>query len=221
MALSDRLRNLSRATVASVAASHVVLLAAVLWGELPYLALQALLAAEIVVIGVATIPLYRGRSLGSHVRDTLSLTGVALFLLLFLALTYGTVSGQRDGNALAFSVDALASVDAKGYALGIGYVLVHALVALQVARASADPQRAWVNGMIADGTATLMAMFLMVFVGLLLGSVIVEGFSRLGAGVDAGAVLGILMVGVRFLVALVVAAMPSESIDAIAANPYA
>ncbi|HET9485163.1 MAG TPA: hypothetical protein VFO79_14475 [Xanthomonadales bacterium] len=221
MALLDELRRLPPRTILATAAMHVPLLAALWTGALGYLTLQVLLAAELVVLNLATIPFYRERGAGRHLRDTLMLAGGLLFVLCFLLVTYGVALEGDSGNALMAALGALARPGAAAYGWGLLYVVVHVVIALQHARAAPDPRRAWAQGMLAEGGVTFIAMFFMVFAAIFAGRPIVAGLELAGVAADVDAVLGTLMVVLRFGLSLVAATITPREMDAIAANPYA
>lgn len=106
MALLDELRRLPPRTILATAAMQVPLLAALWNGALGYLTLQVLLATELVVLNLATIPFYRERGAGRHLRDTLLIAGGLLFVLFFLLVTYGVALGL-EAVGVAANVDAV------------------------------------------------------------------------------------------------------------------
>ena len=67
----NTLREVSAATAARIAISHAFLLIACICGNLPYIFLQLLLAAEMLLLALATLPFYRHRSLLSHVLESM------------------------------------------------------------------------------------------------------------------------------------------------------
>jgi len=83
------LRALPTRTMAGIAVGHAVLLAGVLWGGVPYVLMQALLAFELAAVNAANILIYPERGWLKHFLDTLKLSGALLFVLFFLVVTYG------------------------------------------------------------------------------------------------------------------------------------
>ncbi len=218
--LLAEIRALPPRTVAAVAAGHVVLLAGILWGGLHYVLLQVLLAAELVVLNVATMTFYRERGLRKHVWDTLKMIGGLAFVLIFVVVTYGVAAEGDSGNALAAGIRGLAGFRGAAAWWALFYVAIHIAIALWLALAAPDPRRAWAQSMLMEGGTTFVAMFLMVFVAIFVGAPLVAGLRIIGLAVDAGTVLATLMVALRFVLALVVATMPPHERDAIAADPY-
>ncbi len=220
MRLLDEVRKLPPRKVASVAATHAVLLAGILWGGLPYVALQVLLAVELVVLNLATMTFYRERGLRKHVLDTLKMIGGLGFVLFFIVVTYGVAAEGDSGYALAAGVQGLTRLRGAAGGWALLYVVIHVAVSLMQAFATPDPRRAWAQSMLMEGGTTFVALFLMVFVAMFVGAPIVAGLAIIGVDADASVVLGSLMIALRFALALVVATMPASEMDAIAADPY-
>jgi len=218
--LIEELRALPPRTILGIAAGHAVLLAGVLWGGVPYVLMQGLLAAELVIVNLATIALYPQRGWRKHLWDTAKLVGILLFLLFFLVVTFGIASEGESGNALAVGVAGLRDLTGGTALWMLAYIVVHLGVALWQAFQSTDPRRIWAQQTLAGSATTFIAMFLMVFVAAFLGIPMSTGLRSMGVELDASALLGALMVLLRFGLALVVATMPAKELDAIAANPY-
>ncbi|MFZ2237810.1 MAG: hypothetical protein WBP11_03120 [Dokdonella sp.] len=75
-----------------LAISHLMLLAGCLWGGVPYIVLQALLAVELILISLASIVLYPERGFAKHFWDMLKLCGMLAFVMVFVVISYGVVA---------------------------------------------------------------------------------------------------------------------------------
>ncbi|MEO6690413.1 MAG: hypothetical protein ABIS07_11845 [Dokdonella sp.] len=216
----EALRLVSPRVAAQLALSYGVLLAGCLWGGLPYVVLQALLAAELILLTIATIPFYPERGPLTHLFDLLKLSGGLMFVLFFLVVSYGVASEGGNGNALAIGVKGLRETPPSAIGWALAYVVIQLAISLWQAWHSANPRGAWARSTLGQGGATFVSMFLMVFVGFFLARPIVLGFSMLHVPVDANVVLATLMVIVRYLMALVLSTISESEVDQIAAHPY-
>lgn len=207
--LIEKLRRLPPATAIAIAASHLVLLMAVLLGGLHYVVVQALTAVDMVLVSAAGIPLYRDSAPWKHARDTVTLALMMAFVLLFVFLSFGAAAGATEGKSLELAIDALASIDQRTWLWCIGYGVVHAAILLGLALSSPDPRLAWTRNALAESSTTFLAMFAMIFATIFLARPLVEWLRSAGADIDVSALLAMLMVFLRFLVALVVAAVIS------------
>jgi len=218
--LLAELRALPSRTIANVAAGHVVLLAGTLWSDLHYVALQVLLAVELLVFNLATTMFYPQRGLRKHAWDLLKMTGGLAFVLFFLIVTYGVVAEGDSGNALMAGISGLGQITGVAATWTFFYIAVRLGLALWQAHAAPDPRRVWTQNVLSENAATFIAMFFMVFVAIFIGAPLMIGMTLIGLDVSAGALLAALMVAVRFCLALVVATMPAQEMQAIAAEPY-
>ncbi|MEO5560037.1 MAG: hypothetical protein ABIO49_09295 [Dokdonella sp.] len=216
----ETLRLVSPHAAAQLALSYIVLLVGCLLGHLPYVALQALLGAELILLTLATIPFYPERGLLTHLFDLLKLSGGLIFVLFFLVISYGVASEGDNGNALAIGLKGLRETPPSAIGWALAYVVIQLAVSLWQAWHSENPRGAWARSNLAQGGATFVSMFFMVFVGFLVGRPIIMGFSMLGIAVDANGVLSTLMVIVRYFMALVLSTMSASEMDTIAAHPY-
>ena len=220
-ALLHEVAQLPPRTIAGVAAAHAVLLVGAVWGGLPYVLLQALLAAEIVLLNIASVPLYPERGWGKHVADVLKVSAGMLFVMFFLFVTYGVAAEGAEGYALEIAWRDAQVFHGTAALWSIGYIVVHLAFALQQALGSADPRGSWTKNVLAEGGVTFVAMFLMVFVAIFVGAPLVKGLAMVGIGVDANLVLATLMVLLRFVLSLVGATISQQELAAISRNPYA
>jgi hypothetical protein len=223
MKLLALLRSLPPRTVAVVVASHLMLLAGILWGGMPYLALQSLLAVELLAINLASIALYPERGLRKHAVDTLKTTGALLFILFFVIVTYGVAKvegGGGEDSALPAALASLSNVDAETVGWALAYVAVHIGIALWQALASSEPRLTWARSMLSEGATTLVAMLFMIFVAAFAGVPLLALLARLGLPVGVDQLLACLMVVVRCAIALVMATISESEMRSMAANPY-
>jgi hypothetical protein len=222
MKLLALLRSLPPRTIAVVVASHLMLLAGILWGGMPYLALQMLLAVELAVINLATIPLYPGRGLRKHALDVLKLIAGLLFILFFVVVTYGVARSEGGGAdyPLPEALASLAEVEVATLGWAFAYILVHIVISLWQAFASGDPRLTWARSTLSEGGTTLVAMLLMIFVAIFVAVPLLTLFEWLGPTVGVDQLLACLMVAVRCLLAFVMASFSHREMTAMAANPY-
>lgn len=219
--LIKSLREVSPAAALRVGISHVFLLIAALLGSLPFVVVQALLVVELILVSLATIPLYPERGLLRHLMDMLKLAGASVFVLFFSVVSYGVVSEGDSGNALEHGLHAFARLDLADISWALGYLLVHVAISLHSARTSPEPRVTWASNNLAEGGATFLALFFMVFVAFFVGRPIVAGLAWLGWSIDVDALLSSLMVLVRYLLMLIMTLIPDSEIKSIANNPYA
>lgn len=219
--LIKSLRQVSPRTALRVGISHGVLLIAALVGGLPFVVVQTLLVVELILISLATIPFYPERGVGQHFLDILKLGGVSVFVLFFAVVSYGVVSQGDSGNALEFSLNAFSRLDPADYAWALAYLVLHVAVSLSSALSSADPRATWASNNLAEGGATFLALFFMVFVAFLVGRPIVAGLAWAGWSIDVDALLSSLMVLVRYVLMLIVSLVSNSEMKSIANNPYA
>jgi hypothetical protein len=222
MKLLALLRSLPPRTVAVVVVSHLMLLAGILWGGMPYVALQLLLAVELLAINLASIPLYPARGLRKHVFDVLKTIAGLLFILFFVIMTFGIAKAEGGGEDLPLpaALASLREVDAATFGWAFAYVVVHIGISLWQAFSASEPRLAWARSTLSEGGTTLVAMLLMVFVAVFVGVPLSMLLARLGLEVDVDQLLACLMVAVRCVMALVTATISERELRTMAANPY-
>ncbi|MEZ5520627.1 MAG: hypothetical protein R3F08_04005 [Dokdonella sp.] len=218
--LIKSLREVSPNTALRVGISHAFLLVAALVGSLPFVFVQALLAVELILVSLATIPFYPERGLQKHLLDMLKLGAASAFVLFFSVVSYGVAAEGDSGNALEFGMSAFARLDWTDIAWALAYLVLHVAISLRTAMTSADPRATWAQNKLAEGGATFLALFFMVFVALFVGRPIVVGLAVLGSHVDVDALLSGLMVLVRYVLMLIVSLIPESEMKSIARNPY-
>lgn len=206
--------------LAGVALSHIVLLAVTLFGGLTYLIMQSVLVGEVVLLGLATIPLYPKRGVRTHVFDMLKMTFMMAFIFLFVLLTYGATTGESD-RALAVAWRSLEDAGTNDLLLSLFYVAVSLGVSLWQVMCQPDPRLAWAKSRLLDGTVTTLAMFFITFITIFLVKPIVLALSNWGIPMNVDAVLITCMVMTRFFFALVGATLSESSMNSIADSPYA
>lgn len=218
--LLNELLALPRRTLAAVALAHSVLLGVALLGGLPYLITQAVLAAELVLLNLATIALYPERGVGKHVVDMLKSIFALGFVYFFILVTYGVASSPGRGNPLVIAWQSLDDAGIKDLVLSVFYVAVSLGIALWQVLRLPDPKQAWASRRLLEGAVTLLAMIFMILIAVSLGAPLVSMFNNFGFAVDANTILVTLMVITRFVFALVAATMPASELKSIAASPY-
>lgn len=218
----DALRKVPPALGLQVVAAHAVLLVGALFGGLPYVIVQCLLGAELLLINLATIPLYPQRPLRRHLVDLLKSAGLLVFVLFFLLVAYGVVAAEagRPGQPLELVSGVLRHVGTGDLGWALVYVLARVGFTAWQARRSRDPRGTWTRQSLAFGGSTLVAMLFMVFVSFFAGMPLVKLLSSAGIRVDVDALLAGLMVCVRCLTALVATTISDGEMDSIAHDPY-
>ena len=216
------LRSLPPRTIAAVVASHLMLLAGILWGDMPYLALQMLLAVELVLINLASIPLYPGRGTRKHTLDVLKLIAGLLFILFFVVVTYGVARAEGGGTdyPLPEAMASLAEVEVATLGWAFTYLVVHIVISLRQAFASSEPRLAWARSTLSEGGTTFVAMLLMIFVAIFVAVPLLTVLDWVGLAVGVDQMLACLMVTVRCVLAFVTASFSEREMATMAADPY-
>ncbi|HEY6943368.1 hypothetical protein [Dokdonella sp.] len=220
MTLIESLRRIPPAVALQILLAHAVLLVASLSGGLPYVAMQGLLALELVLLNLATVPFYPQRGLLTHLFDLVKLCALLAFLLLFVCISYAIAAGGEHADPIAATRDRLQGLHPSAMAWAVGYIVVSLSLSLLQALRSPDPRLAWMNDRLAAGGSTFVAMLLMVFVGFFCARPIAAALEVVGARADPDVLLISLMVGVRFFTALVGATITRAEVEAMARNPY-
>lgn len=208
------------AKVAQETVTHVVLLLVIWFSGLGYLGLALLMSAELVLICSLSIFIFPERGIGRHVWDILKLSGVTVFLLLFVFVSGGEVLRTGGEEAFQAAMDAVLGLQPGALKWALLASAVHLIGLAFQARLSPRPRMAWVQSAIMNGGITVIWLFVLIWLGLLLGALSV-GLTRVlapAASPDAGLVL--VAVAVRFALALLVSRMSAKDMEEIAGNPY-
>lgn len=216
----DEILALPMRTLASLALSNIILLVIALFGGLSYLVMQAVLAVELLLMSLATIPLYPERGLGRHAFDMLKLTALLAFIYFLVFATYGIASNEGRGAALAIAWQSLDDADIHDLIVSLLYVTISIGFSLWQAKQAPDPKLAWARSRLLDGGVTILAMIFMSIVAVTLGTLIVSMLKHLDHPIDADTVLITLMVTTRLLFTLIGATMPESTAKSIADSPY-
>lgn len=219
MKLIEELRRIPPAVALQILLGHGALLVASLLGGLPYIVLQGLLAFELVLLNLATVPFYPERGLFRHLFDLVKLSALLAFLLLFVCISYAIVVGER-AEPIATALARWHGLPRSSIAWAAGYVVVSLALSLLQAWTSPDPRLAWMNNTLAAGGSTFVAMLFMVFVGFFGARPIAAALEYAGAPTDPDVLLISLMVGLRFFTALVAATISQGEVAEMARNPY-
>ncbi len=217
--LIKALRGVSPRTAMRTAISHVFLLIGTIWGGLPYVFLQLLLVAELVLLTLATIPLYPGRGVLTHALDMLKLCAGLAFVFFFILVGYGVARGGNQHSMVAGLIE-LRDVGIRDSAWAVGYLVLSLAVSMHTALHSANPRKTWAKSKLAEGATTFLALFFMVFVTFFIGKPILSGLELEGLKIDVGVLLSTLMVIVRYVLSLVMSTISDLDMDAISRDPY-
>ena len=219
--LTDALRQIPPQAALQIGFSHALLLAGAIWGGVPYVVLQTLLAGELLLVNIATIPLYPQRSIARHLGDVLKMVAVLAFILFFVVISYGVVSaGARSGEPLQLALHAFEGLGLGDLGWALAYLLARLTASMRYAKQSSDPRGTWARQNLLFGGSTFVAMLLMVFGAFFVANPVISGLARFGVVVDADMLLSSMMVIARCFTALIAATMSASEIDAIARDPY-
>ena len=208
------LREVSSPTAARIAISHVFLLIACIFGNMPYIFLQLLLVAELLLLVLATLPFYRHRSLLSHGLDMLKIIVGLVFVFIFLLVGYA-VGRSGDNDAMVADLMGLREVGIADALWALGYLILAFSISLHGALRSPNPRKSWAMSSLKGGGATFISFFLMVFAALFVGKPIIAGFAWLGLMIDVDALLSTLMIIVRYVLALVMSTASDSEMESI------
>ncbi|MGN6520689.1 MAG: hypothetical protein ACTHK2_14815 [Dokdonella sp.] len=220
MKLIDDLRRIPPGVALQILLAHGMLLFASLHGGLPYVVLQGLIALELVLLNVATVPFYPERGLLRHVADLVKMSALLAFLLLFVCISYAIVAGGEHADPIATTMARWHDLRRAGVAWAAGYIVVSLVLSLLAAISSPDPRLTWMNNNLAAGGSTFVAMLFMAFVGFFGARPMAAALEYLGAPSDPDVLMISLMVGLRFFTALVAATISRTEVEAMARNPY-
>jgi len=220
MKLIEELRRIPPPVALQILLAHGVLLVASLRGGLPYIVLQGLLAFELVLLNLATVPFYPERGIARHLFDLVKLSALLAFLLLFVCISYAIVSSGEHADPITTTLARWRGLHPASIAWAAGYIVVSLALSLLQALRSPEPRLAWMNNTLAAGGSTFVAMLFMVFVGFFGARPIAAALEYVGAPTDPDALLISLMVGLRFFTALVAATISKGEVAEMARNPY-
>lgn len=217
--LINTLREVSPPTAARITVTHAFLLIACICGNLPYIFLQLLLAAEMLLLALATLPFYRHRSLLSRVLDMMKIIAGLIFVFIFILVGYA-VGRSGDNHAMVADLMGLRDVGIADAMWALAYLILGFSISIRTAIRSTSPRKSWAMSNLKGGGATFISLFLMVFVALFVGKPIIAGLAWPGLMIDVDALLSTLMVIVRYVLALVMSTMSESEMDAILQAPH-
>lgn len=206
------------AAVAQEITSHVLLVAFALYFGLGYLGLILIFMAEIVLGNLVTAALYPERGARRHAWDLVKIVGVMGFLMVFVIATY-LAATDRGGEAaevwqgLDFDIDAVKAA--------IAFAVLHLSVLYVLARRDPEPRYAWTRSVLMQNGATLVALFLMIFVAAFAGILVAGAADLLGVANPADTALILCVAALRLGLALLLTRMPAHEARDIAGQPYA
>jgi hypothetical protein len=134
----------------------------------------------------------------------------------FVLATYlaATDTGASENPLLRLRVDAGAVLAA------VAFAAVHLSVLFVVARRTSDPRLAWTRTVLMQNAATLIGLFLMIFVAVFVGPVLGAVAAMLGWAKPVDAGLIVCVAGIRLALALLLTRMPEREVRDIAGQPY-
>jgi hypothetical protein len=194
---------------------HAQLLWFVFSGSLGYVELQLIFAAEVIIINLLSIPLYRSRGVAKHVSSmVMMLFGLSVILMLLLA-GYAANS-NASGPAAIF-----AQLSWHDFAIGIAYMLIRFVGILVVALTSGDPKLSWARSSLTTGGVTFFTMFLMCFIGFMGGALMTSAVAMAGGQMNVSVVLAVITIALHFGFTVLIDTMPQKEMRAMADNPFA
>lgn len=215
------LRQLSARSVADLALGNGAMLAWALLSGWPYLVLQLLLALEVLLMSLATLPLYPERGLLRHAADLLKLAAGLAFVGLFVLVSY-VVAADGDGRGAALEA-ALAPVSHLGgreIAGAMTYLAASMGWSLWQAWRSPDPRLAWSKARLGNGAAALLSLFFSVFVAIFAVAPLRHALVLAGIDCSADVLLILAMALLRFFFGLLLATFSEEEWINMARQPY-
>lgn len=200
--------------------SHIVLFAGFAWSKATYLEFQLLIAAELVLTNLATIPLYPGRGWRGHAGDVAKLIPGMAVLMGFVLIAYGVVAGEANEPAVEPVLRAWSQIDSVPFTAFIGWIIFHHAAALWRAQRSPNPRLCWVKERLLDGGATFVALLVMIFASFFVALPLAWLARFFSAQPPVDLTLIAMMVIFRLLGSLLLAAMPDDELTKMAADPY-
>lgn len=207
-----RLGSLRPSVVAGVLLSHAALLFAVYRGGVPFLMLQLLLGAELVLVHLFSALYFRRWR--RHAIDLGRSLVLVIILLLLQTVAWIALSGSG-GDPLA---RILLGIDASSLGWSIAWVAFHLALAAMQAALAAEPKLAWVRSAASDAAASSLAMLTMALLAVL-GALFLSPLSE--DPMQASFALCVLTVLVRMLLALLTSSFTDAEYREVAADPWA
>jgi hypothetical protein len=205
------------AAVVQEVVSHLLLVGFALGFGIGYLGLMLVFMAEIVIGNLITAALYPERGVGRHVLDLVKFLALMAFLLVFVVATYLAAKG---GGSSGVEMWAQLRVDGEAALAAVGLAAVHLSVLFFVARRTTDPKLAWARMVLMQNAATLIGLFIMIFVAVFAGPVLGVVAKMMGLTRPVDAALIVCMAGIRLALALLLTRMPEREARDIAGQPY-
>lgn len=178
------------------------------WITLPLL--YALAGIEVaLVVGISGV-VYRQRSAGTIVWDTVKSLALWLFCGAFIIGAYAGAGGFENGLRIEpRSFVVLAGI----VALRLGFVALSA-------RASADPRLQWTREAAMRGAVLALSSFFAAFACFIPGMLLVAPVALVLPAVAADVALGACLLAVQAFLALVVATMTPQELAEVSRQPY-
>ncbi len=215
------LRQLPTRVVAGVVLSNAWLLGLALVSGWPYLVLQFLLAVEVLLMSLATIPLYPERGLLRHLADLLKLGGGLAFVALFVVVSYGVAAdGGEEGQALPTALASVAHLGSREIAGAVAYLAATMSFSLWQAWRTSDPRLAWSKARLGQGAAAFLSLFFMVFVAIFAVAPLRHALALLGIDAGADRLLIVAMALLHTFFGLLLASFSEEEWVSMARQPY-
>lgn len=201
-------------------ASHVLLFAGFAWAGATYLEFQLLIAAELVLTNLASIPLYPGRGWRRHAADVAKLIPGMAFIMFFVLVTYGVVLAKDGEPAIPAVLAVWERIDAQALAAFTAWIVFHHGSALWRAWRDPNPRLFWTRARLLEAGATFVAFFAMVFATFFIALPVTWVIRSVGAEAPVDLLLIAMMVLARLGGCLLLATMPDSELKSMADNPY-
>ena len=201
-----------RLDVVILVVTHLQLLWFVFVGELHYIDLLIIFAAEVVVVNQLSSVLYpaNGRQLGSKS------IGRLIGMIVFIGLLIGEYAILLNGSAHPTSL--LAHFNVHDLFVGIVYTAIRVIGAFLAAKSSADPKLSWARtSMMVQGIAFITLLIMLTF-GFLAAFFIVSALQQARPDISPGAVLSTMIIAIHFFYGSWASTFSNEEILRIAGN---
>jgi hypothetical protein len=195
---------------------HAQLLWFVFSGSLGYVELQLIFAAEVIIINVLSIPLYRSRGVAKHVSSmAMTLFGLSVMLMLLIGGYAANLDAQHENMSV------FAQLNWHDFLIGIAYMLIRFVGILVVALASGDPKLSWARSSLTTGGVAFITMFFMAFIGFMGGILMTNAVAMAGGHMNVSVVLSVVAIALHFGFTILIDTMPQKEMREMADNPYA
>lgn len=210
MASKIEWQRISRTTVLAESVQFVLALVFLALGWVKFPLVYALAGIEVLLVVVMSGFLYRLRSVGTIIVDTLKSVVLWLFCGAFILGAYYSATGFRHGLG----------INARGFATLAALLGVRLGWHFFEAYASRDPRLYWTREVAVRGAVLALSFFFGAFACFIPGLLIANGLVQFLPTTAVDLSLGFSLLAVQALLSCVVATMSPEELAAISRQPY-